>query len=1348
MSRRIVEKISLVFLALSPLLTTYSQISVPYSNFFESSLDSAGWQHYATTGVDDWACGIPSGIYFNSAFSGVSAWKTKLNGSFSSSSTRYLETPDFDLTNTSVDYAFIFMNKRHSNLSTTKYSIEYSTDSGASWNILFNSGAQSKNWQPATGFSTNMTSWSEAVTSLSWLQGQVVRFRFKCYSGSGATGDGFMIDDFKIQEAYYNIAATTSDTIKNLNKYFSSFQVIYDFNFSNQYSTSYPFSIEFYFSSDPILDITDPLIGTQSFNASATLTDISKTLPLPPDLNAGYYYIFYNLDATNSVAESNELDNINYTVLKIDTIYAGGHSSSFENGLDEFVTVPLPLPQQNWTLGDPNAWHIEDARYGENAWLVPTTLSSSQYLETPYVDLSATTNTTICFWYRNSRSSSVTGPLNVYLKTPAFDQPTITYPLFSGSGTVSTQLPPPRHYYWDCYCKNIPGADGELSTKFRLTGYGEGSPVDLDKTGIDDIYIGSAKPDAAIQCFTEDRFTSTIFTQDTIRYLFFNAGLSDMIGTTTSFYWSTDSLFDSGDLFLGSNTEPWMDDTTFVWRNFAYTKPSNAAGTYYLFYLLDADSLIDEMREYDNLGYFIIHQEATENLPYFNDFESVSPGWRHRASLGTDEWVLSTPQKTHMNQAFSGTSAFMTNDTGIVSPKSRMHLFTPIFNLTELYHPVMEFDLLAHFYGVDGYNAWSSNMGNIMYSTDGGATWTVLDTSGTSSFKRLYYRMNYDSISGADEIDDASKSVLLYGKDLPMFRTQIDYQARNYDDNTHYVIDLAYLGNKEQIQFMFVYANHNAPMEGVMLDNFEITEKRTDLKIADTKGLLASASDSRIKLFFKVSNDENYISDSTSVELYCSIDSTLDASDVLIHTEPIPEIMPYYKDVVVIDRPAPANYGIYNYLIYHIDPDNLNTESDELNNTGYFALNMDSSANYAYPVQFDFDDEYIDGWTWYHDSTGSFHHHTFRHQTLIKEPSISAQDGQWFLDPIDINDYSSSVSQYPRYFLESPSFDFANLAEIHMSFDFLCIGKAGVSSEGGNMEYSTDGGMTWQLLSFSQDPYAVNWYNLSSVNSLSNQPGWNTNNWSTASYNLSFLAGESHVRFRFKFRAQAHSNVLSPIGFRLDNFQIEATTCDLKTSVWLTDINADIHLPSFYIEYEIENSGTALVNVSNTKFYWSENATLDSGDILLYDVPEIAILPLNTLYIPRNIYYPTPLNQETYYLFYEIDAYDNNPEQNESNNLGLYRINYNNTGIADQNAGGILVQFSDQALRFINLNDFVLQTNFSIVNTLGAYVDTGSLELDPGGSVMFYPHQTLATGIYFCHLQVESTPVIIKFMVI
>ncbi len=1266
-------------------------VSIPYSNNFDNlATDTVGWSHYADSGTDDWEVGDPNYSWFGSSYSNPNAWKTDLDNSYATFSDRSLETPYFDLSDTITPKVLSLYHKTRA--SWASFKIEYKIGSNGIWLLLDNTASPKKNWQSGgNGFSNTTHSFRHSNINLSFIQGQdSLKFRFRFVSNQGTNNGGWMIDNFSIQPEYINVYAAQGDTIRSIHKYSPSFKVVSDYIFSNQYNHSYYFTDSFFFSTDNILDINDLFLGTNSHWENDTENDYDHTLNLPMGLNALQpYYIFYKYDANNVLVENNESDNINYTVLLLDSIYESNYIEDFEDNVQKWNNSR----GEKWSFGAPDNWHVESARSGKNAWLSGEEIlgNASLYmlLESPFLDLTYSVNSSLCFWYKTSRSWA-SNNFKIYMSDGGIHWSGIT-----NYNQVSNIVRESRYYGWDCHCESISSYDGDSITRFGFSAYGDIVPTQLNQVLIDDIYIGTAKPDAGIGGERDNRFTSSSQSSDNLTYMLFNSGLAQLPSTTTAFYWSNDSILDASDVYLGSQTEPSILDTSFLLRTLNYTKPTLIEGEYFILYSLDDSSVVDEMREYDNIGYFRINQTNQATLPYYNDFESSINGWRHSATFGNDDWEWDIPNGIIIDSAFSGQKAFITDADDTTSWRSRMHLYTPVFDLTELQNPVMEFDLLNAFYGYNNYNYWPYNLGNMMYSIDGGNSWQLLDTP-TESYKRWYGQIEIDEITGNESrFSPTISSTILYDKRTSSFRTQLDYQGRDYDDNTHYVLNLSHLQNQTQIQFMIVYANLEAPSEGMMLDNFEIKQAANDLVVTSNKKLMVSSADVELKTFFSVKNDNNHLANESTMRVYVSTDSLLGANDSLLHIELIPELHPYEKHLVNLVMPTPSNYSQYNYLLYELDAYQQVPEINEMNNIGYLELNMDTASHFNYPVLFDFSDEEIDGWTWWHDSLGSYHGHRFRHKNVIKEWISNYTDSEsWFLDGMAKVGYIG-WSSYPNHYLEPPSFDFTNLAKISMTFDYMSAAGGGspIDTQSGNISYSIDGGSTWILLDYSQDPNAQNWYHPNyGYNSLGGDLGWvYKSDWTPAVYNLSFLAGEPNVRFRYRWRSKIKGCTSCIQGFRLDNFQIDGQSSDLIANSSHPTIPIDFATQSsLAINYTIENTGDINNILSKTGFYWSTDSILDANDLLLGSIQEPP-LTLNSPYIGTyNINFPSPITQACYYILYLADSDNTTNESNESNNLGWCKLEFNDSNVVDLE----IIPALSQVTTSIIYSDFNFDFNF------------------------------------------------------
>lgn len=149
--------------------------------------------------------------------------------------------------------------------------------------------------------------------------------------------------------------------------------------------------------------------------------------------------------------------------------------------------------------------------------------------------------------------------------------------------------------------------------------------------------------------------------------------------------------------------------------------------------------------------------------------------------------------------------------------------------------------------------------------------------------------------------------------------------------------------------------------------------------------------------------------------------------------------------------------------------------------------------------------------------------------------SAFAGQAAWVTAPTGIPNASE------RSALESPCFDFSNLIKPQLAFAIQYLMGDRMATQ---LQYSTDGGNNWQPLGslFSGE----NWYNRPTPAGL-NRTGafWSgsSEGWQPARHDLSFLAGQAAVKFRFQFFNDFDtSSVNSALeGVAVDAFEIKET---------------------------------------------------------------------------------------------------------------------------------------------------------------------------------------------------------------
>ncbi len=108
-------------------------------------------------------------------------------------------------------------------------------------------------------------------------------------------------------------------------------------------------------------------------------------------------------------------------------------------------------------------------------------------------------------------------------------------------------------------------------------------------------------------------------------------------------------------------------------------------------------------------------------------------------------------------------------------------------------------------------------------------------------------------------------------------------------------------------------------------------------------------------------------------------------------------------------------------------------------------------------------------------------------------------------------------------YLESPCFNISNLSYPVFSFYYMMDIEEGV--DGMNLEYSTDGGRNWQLLT-AHSGYSVNWYDTPAVTALT-AAGWSKKTTAfvkAATLLPSDVIAAGKVKFRFVFKSNQTNN--------------------------------------------------------------------------------------------------------------------------------------------------------------------------------------------------------------------------------
>jgi hypothetical protein len=1247
---------------------------LPFSTNFDTQ-DTTGWTSYALSGTNDWELGLV--VKWLPAISSSVAWSNnRTSSSMARASDRALETPTFDFSNTNITYVLSFLSGI-SSLS-ARFFVEYTADNGVTWTNLNIAGEEKLNWYANDGFrNVELDSRKQMSHSLNFLKGKPrAKFRFRVISEDKPTGGGWIIDDFKVNSTQPNFSAFSggiNEYTHRISQSFKSIPLAYQFLLESPLPVQVVNKSSFYLSKDKILDASDTFLYRDSFLVKDFNTNRTIDIPLKSTLQIGSYFVLFNLDSDNSVAETNETDNSYQLPLEVEPAFFPPYVEDFEKTTIKWTTNATKrfsefYPSQ-WRQGYSQTPHIEGGHAGIQAWFMetPAVITNediSHFIASPYVKLDSTNNS-MCFWYKQ-KNTMYGKPNEIVLKLKAAASNGNIDFKYAFFNIKNVSIPETRRYDWDCHCEDLKEFDGFQHARYQFEASKTFSSTDL--VVVDDIYFGAKRPDLSLE-YKQDLATFADRPTDSLNYTLFNGGALAATPSVSKFYWSKDTTLDNTDVLLATISENSLPSVGFMDKKLGFTKPVTDTGIFYILYNLDASNTNVEMRETNNKGFFTVRQMKRLKPPYNQNFELNTEGWYSEATIGNNQWQWATTQKPYINRYVSDGKAWVTQATSTPESKTRSHLYTPIFDMRLMKRPVLEFDLVQD--NVSAQNTEQPQV-NMHYSLDGGQTWQIL-VPNNDSYKGFYdfytYRDGKDT--PLEAFFAAKVDAFFQPLEKPFSNTNV-YRGRDSYKNAHFVFDLNPFQKDSSIQFRFNYwSPKDMKTEGVLIDNFKITEGFIDLAIANSPVLMPSSQSSLLKFETYIDNTGNfYTKDSFSIAFYLSKNATFEASDVLLVTERIPSLQPqklyYLNEVLGLKNNKLTDFS---YLVYKIDSENTITESNELNNIGAWRIAVDSLNKYPYTEKFDNPD--AKGWINYafapNDTVNNLKNsYRWRNRTFEGEfSSLSRQNysGFMFADKHNSGNYNA-----PFQYLETPTFDLSRYDSVTTNFDLVCTGITdfGAESTGGNMQFSTNGGNSWVLVE--ADVTAKNWYNAQSpIFTLNGQTGWTGRvtqpqplKFTYRSNNLTPLLRGQKANLRFQYRSTNYPDGTDSLqGIKLDNFTLSAFTVDYVARDRGT--LATLKNPASgeqQISLKIGNEGQVEGRVSEVQVYWSKDTIWDAQDSLMGKI--VAPIILKGFEDVLTFKYKLPASAkigDKFYIIYKADAKNQIVEWLENNNEGYLTLN-------------------------------------------------------------------------------------------
>ncbi|HNQ12948.1 MAG TPA: immune inhibitor A [Bacteroidia bacterium] len=682
-----------------------------------------------------WQIGTPAFGLTNSAFSAPNAWDINLNTGYEANAEAYLYTPKYDMSLASN--AKLSLQRNHNTEQNWDgVRIDYSINGGATWVRLGNfNDPNGVNWynlanlnssgQP--GWAGNSNGWQYSEFNINLLSGEPdVQFRFAFTSDASVHLDGFSIDDFCLKIPFpddigvqrivvpgpFAPGGDTINPVARVRNYGSNTQTTYDVCYS--------------------LNGAAPLCTT--WTAILAPND-TVDVPLPQMVvPAGVF----NLCAWTQLIGDGDLTNDTSCAATegIPTIlisYANQYCADFDSlGSSGWVADPAAGPTV-WELGTPNAGLTNSAHSAPNSWDLnlngPYTLSTICHLYSPFFKFTSVVDANLSFWQnRNLQNNS--------------DGVTLEYSINGNPWTPLGVLGQPKSVNWYTLANLFPGNkpvwsgpsggwiqssmdsvfifNNALTVQFRYEFTSDAFTVS-DGMSIDDFCLEVPIPlNATPTVVSTTNPTPLNFPGPiTFRGLVKNGGTTPIDEVDVTLQINGASIVTDHINFptpLNKNTSYWHT-FSIPWQAFP--------GAHDVCVITSNPNMSVDLNPFDDTTCAVItvfdSVTVAPGFGFCNDFES-GPQWVTTNSVtyqAGNSWQAGTPGQSVINNAFSGTNAWMTGLTTNYPNRDSSALYTPVFNID--YGKCYKLSFMHNYY-----SELYQDGGTVEYTTDNAQTWTVM----------------------------------------------------------------------------------------------------------------------------------------------------------------------------------------------------------------------------------------------------------------------------------------------------------------------------------------------------------------------------------------------------------------------------------------------------------------------------------------------------------------------------------------------------------------------------------------------------------------------------------------------
>ncbi len=763
----------------------------------------------------------------------------------------------------------------------------------------------------------------------------------------------------------------------------------------------------------------------------------------------------------------------------------------------------------------------------------------STFLESPWIDASATTAPVLTFW--THFFGTTTGTMLAQMSNDGQNWTT----LWSQTGQQQFSSTDP----WIEQTVNAAAFGGD-TVKIRFVGISIGCcsgdmsidqvrlrqppPIDLGIVAIDSPSTNcglSATEPVTVRFFSGGFDTITAGTNINVHYRI-NGG-----ATVTETYTPTADILNGDTITYDFTTKANLS----VPQNYDFEAWVSIPG--------DGDATNDTTAK------TVISIPVITSYPYFENFESGQGGWTSGGFQ--DSWGFGTPAKNNIQGASSGVNAWVTGGTGVGGYNNGETSFIvgPCFDMSAINQPIIKLDVW-----------WSSDFSwdgtQIQSSTDGGTTWNTVGAFGDP-----------DNWYNDNTIDGINNAGFFPGEGWTGVGTTSSNGWLNAKN------DLTGLGGNNAVLLrVFFGAFFGGFNDGVAIDNFTVLETPNrdigliSIDSAQT-GCALGTSETVAVTYSNFGLDTLATGD--TIPFSYNVDGGAVTTENLILVAPL-----FPGDTNQYIFTAGANLGTFATYTIKAWP-GLSGDGDPSNDTiDKIVTSVPVINSYPYTENFESGNG---GWT----SGGTAD--TWAYGTPAKNQIIGASSGTnaWVTGGLGTTPYNNGEAS----FIVGPCFDMSSLALPVVKTDAWWNSE--FSWDGAQLQASTDGGATWQQIGNFGDP--DNWYNDNTIDGLLNAgflgEGWSgsgptgSGGWVTAKNTMTGYGGQSDVFLRIFFGSDGSVNTGFD-GVGIDDFVILETPANDLAIISIDTVQTGCAMGSMEtVAITYANLGINPIAIGDTVFF-------------------------------------------------------------------------------------------------------------------------------------------------------------------